>query len=75
MYSQMSQYFQIHPENPQRRLIVHAVEIIKAGGIVIYPTDSAYAIACHLDDKHALERIRNIRKLDDKHDFSLACKD
>jgi tRNA threonylcarbamoyl adenosine modification protein (Sua5/YciO/YrdC/YwlC family) len=75
MHLQMSQYFHIHPENPQRRLIVHAVEIIKAGGIVIYPTDSAYAIACHLDDKHALDRIRNIRKLDEKHDFSLVCKD
>ena len=71
----MSQYFQIHPENPQRRLIVHAVEIIKAGGIVIYPTDSAYALACQLDDKPALERIRRIRQLDEKHNFTLVCKD
>lgn len=71
----MAQYFHIHPETPQRRLLVHAVEIIRNGGIVIYPTDSAYAIACHLDDKQALDRIRNIRKLDNKHDFTLVCKD
>jgi tRNA threonylcarbamoyl adenosine modification protein (Sua5/YciO/YrdC/YwlC family) len=75
MHLPMAQYFQIHPQNPQRRLIVHAVEIIRQGGIIIYPTDSAYAIACHLDDKQALDRIRNIRKLDEHHDFSLVCKD
>ena len=70
----MSQYFEIHPENPQLRLIHRAVEIIQRGGVVIYPTDTSYAIACHLDDKKALDRIRRIRQLDDKHDFTLVCE-
>lgn len=71
----MSQFFQIHPENPQLRLIKQAVEIINKGGVVIYPTDSAYAIGCHLGDKTAVDRIRNIRQLDDKHNFTLMCSD
>ncbi|WP_420554933.1 L-threonylcarbamoyladenylate synthase [Neptuniibacter marinus] len=71
----MSQFFQIHPENPQSRLINQAVEIIKKGGVVIYPTDCAYALGCHLGDKKALERIKRIRQLDDKHNFTLVCRD
>jgi tRNA threonylcarbamoyl adenosine modification protein (Sua5/YciO/YrdC/YwlC family) len=71
----MSQYFEIHPQNPQPRLIRHAVDIIRAGGVVVLPTDSSYAIACHLDDKSAVERIRRIRDLDKKHNFTLLCRD
>jgi tRNA threonylcarbamoyl adenosine modification protein (Sua5/YciO/YrdC/YwlC family) len=71
----VSQFFQIHPENPQSRLINQAVEIIKKGGVVIYPTDCAYALGCHLGDKKALERIKRIRQLDDKHNFTLVCRD
>jgi len=71
----MSQYFEIHPENPQIRLIHQAVQIIHDGGVVVYPTDSSYAIGCHLGDKSAMERIRQIRKVDDKHHFTLVCKD
>ncbi len=71
----MSQFFQIHPENPQKRLIAQAAQILKEGGIIAYPTDSAYALGCHLDDKAALERIRRIRQLDDKHNFTLVCSD
>lgn len=70
----MAQYFEIHPQNPQHRLIHQAAEIVRKGGVIVYPTDSAYAIACHLDDKQALDRIRSIRKLDDKHDFTLVCE-
>ncbi len=71
----MSQFFTIHPENPQLRLIRMAVDIIRAGGVVVYPTDSAYALGCHIGDKRALERIRQIRQLDKKHNFSLVCRD
>ena len=71
----MAHYLEIHPENPQLRLIHRAIEIIRSGGIIIYPTDSSYALACNLDDKNALERIRRIRQLDDKHNFTLICKD
>ena len=71
----MSQYFRIHPDNPQPRLIKHAVEIIKKGGVVVYPTDSAYAIGCHIGDKTALDRIIKIRQLDKKHSFSIICRD
>ncbi len=71
----MSQLFHIHPENPQPRLIKHAVEIIQQGGVIIYPTDSAYALGCHIGDKTALERIRQIRKLDKNHHFTLMCRD
>lgn len=71
----MSQYLQIHPDNPQARLISQAVEIIRAGGVIAYPTDSAYALGCHLGDKNALERIRRLRQLDDKHNFTLVCRD
>lgn len=71
----MSQFFQIHPDNPQQRLIQQAVEIINKGGVVVYPTDCAYALGCHLGDKSALEKIKRIRKLDDKHNFTLVCRD
>lgn len=71
----MSQFFQIHPENPQARLVRQAVDIIRAGGVVVYPTDSAYALGCHIGDKHALDRIRRIRKLDSRHNFTLVCRD
>jgi len=71
----VSQFFQIHPENPQARLIRHAVEIIEQGGVIAYPTDSAYALGCHLGNKSAVDRIRQIRKLDDKHHFTLMCRD
>ncbi|MCJ7957732.1 MAG: L-threonylcarbamoyladenylate synthase [Pseudomonas sp.] len=71
----MSQFFQIHPENPQPRLIKQAVEIIRSGGVVIYPTDSSYAVACQMGDKGAIERVRRLRQLDDKHNFALICSD
>ena len=71
----MSQFFQIHPENPQKRLITQAVDIVRKGGVIAYPTDSAYALGCHIGDKSALETIRSIRKLDDKHNFTLMCRD
>ncbi|HSC67615.1 MAG TPA: L-threonylcarbamoyladenylate synthase [Cellvibrio sp.] len=71
----MAQFFQIHPENPQHRLIVQAAEIIRKGGLVVYPTDSAYALGCHIGDKDALERIRSLRKLDKNHNFTLMCRD
>ena len=71
----MAQFFEIHPENPQLRLIHRAVQIIQEGGVIVYPTDASYAFACHIGDKHSLDRIRRIRQLDDKHDFTLVCKD
>lgn len=71
----MSQFFQIHPETPQPRLIRGAVEIIRQGGVVIYPTDSCYAFGCQIGNKKAVERIRQIRRLDDKHNFTLMCRD
>jgi tRNA threonylcarbamoyl adenosine modification protein (Sua5/YciO/YrdC/YwlC family) len=71
----VAQYFEIHPENPQRRLITHAVEILQKGGLISLPTDSSYAFACHIGDKRALDKIRLIRQLSDKHNFTLICKD
>lgn len=71
----MAQFFRIHPENPQARLINQAAEIIRQGGLVVYPTDSAYALGCHIGDKDALERIRSLRKLDKDHNFTLMCRD
>ncbi len=71
----MAQFFQIHPENPQARLIKQAVEIIRKGGLVAYPTDSAYALGCHIGDKLALDRICGIRKIDKEHNFTLMCRD
>ena len=71
----MAQFFTIHPENPQQRLIRQAVTIIRAGGIIVYPTDSCYALGCHLGDKEAMNRIRAIRGVDEKHHFTLVCRD
>ena len=71
----MSQMLQIHPETPQSRLISQAVEVIERGGVVVYPTDSGYALGCQLDEKQPVERIRRIRQLDDKHNFTLVCRD
>lgn len=71
----MSQLFSIHPDNPQARLLRQAVTIIKKGGLVVYPTDSGYALGCHLGDKQALERIRRIRQLDKHHNMTLVCRD
>jgi len=71
----MSQFFQIHPDNPQLRLIKQAAQIIHGGGIVALPTDSCYALVCHLDDKDAVTRLRRIRDVDDKHHLTLLCRD
>jgi len=71
----MSQFFYIHPETPQVRLIKQAVQIIRQGGVVIYPTDSGYALGCQLADKNALERILQIRHISGEHHFTLMCKD
>ena len=71
----MTQYFHIHSDNPQARLIKQAVQIINDGGVVAYPTDSGYALGCHLGDKSALERIIRLRDLSDKHHFTLMCRD
>ena len=71
----MSQFYQIHPDKPQGRLIRNAADIVRGGGVVVYPTDSAYALGCQIGDKNALDRIRRIRKLDDRHNFTLVCSD
>ncbi|MGF1642997.1 MAG: L-threonylcarbamoyladenylate synthase [Thiotrichales bacterium] len=71
----MSQFFEIHPENPQLRLIRQAVTIVNNGGVVVYPTDSCYALGCLIGDKEAMERIRRIRKVDKDHHFTLMCRD
>ncbi|HTN94612.1 MAG TPA: L-threonylcarbamoyladenylate synthase [Gallionella sp.] len=71
----MSQFFAIHPDNPNPRLIRQAAELLRNGGIVVYPTDSCYALGCHLDDKDAVTRIRQIRKLDEHHPMTLMCRD
>jgi tRNA threonylcarbamoyl adenosine modification protein (Sua5/YciO/YrdC/YwlC family) len=71
----MSQFFQVHPDNPQARLIKQAAQIIHGGGIVALPTDSCYALVCHLDDKGAVEKLRRIRGIDEKHHLTLLCRD
>lgn len=71
----MSQYFRIHPRNPQKRLIQQAAAIVQAGGVIVYPTDSAYALGCRAGDKAALDRICAIRRLAPDHPFTLACRD
>ncbi|WP_034915120.1 MULTISPECIES: L-threonylcarbamoyladenylate synthase [Erwinia] len=71
----MSQFFYIHPENPQPRLIKQSVEMLNKGGVIVYPTDSGYALGCRLEDKSAMERICQIRKLDGDHHFTLVCRD
>lgn len=71
----MSQYFEVHPENPQARLLKQAVQLLEKGGVLAVPTDSSYALVCHLDDKSAAERLRRIRGVDDKHHLTLLCRD
>jgi len=71
----MSQYFAVHPTHPQPRLIAQAVAIIRAGGVVAYPTDSCYAIGCQIGNKEAMQRLRAIRRIDDKHHLTLMCRD
>ncbi|ACT07013.1 Sua5/YciO/YrdC/YwlC family protein [Dickeya chrysanthemi Ech1591] len=71
----MSQFFYIHPQNPQPRLINQTVEILRKGGVIVYPTDSGYALGCMLEDKAAMERICRIRSLDQNHNFTLMCRD
>jgi tRNA threonylcarbamoyl adenosine modification protein (Sua5/YciO/YrdC/YwlC family) len=71
----VSQHFKVHPVDPQRRLLLHAVDIIRAGGIVVYPTDSSYAFGWHIGDKAALDKIRWIRQTERDHDFTLVCRD
>jgi len=71
----VAQLFEIHPENPQVRLIRRAAEIIREGGVIVYPTDSCYALGCHLGDKEAMQRIRRIRMADETHHFTLVCRD
>jgi tRNA threonylcarbamoyl adenosine modification protein (Sua5/YciO/YrdC/YwlC family) len=71
----VSQYFRVHPINPQLRLMSRAAEIIRAGGVVVYPTDSSYAFGWHIGDKAALDRVRQMRGIERDHDFTLACRD
>jgi tRNA threonylcarbamoyl adenosine modification protein (Sua5/YciO/YrdC/YwlC family) len=71
----MAQFFTVHPENPQSRLIKQAARIIDSGGVIALPTDSSYALVAHLDDKAATERIRRLRGVDDKHHMTLLCRD
>ncbi len=71
----MAQFFQVHPDNPQARLINRSVDILLEGGVIVYPTDSSYALGCQIGEKAAMERIRRIRSLDDKHNFTLVCRD
>ena len=71
----MAQFFSIHPDNPQPRLIQQAVQMIHAGGVIVYPTDSCYALGCHLGDKDAVERMRRIRGIDEHHHLTLVCRD
>lgn len=71
----MSQYFEIHPTHPQPRLVKQAVDIIHHGGVIVYPTDSSYALGCHIGDKDALQRLRRIRRIDEKHNLTLVCRD
>ncbi|MGJ7522057.1 L-threonylcarbamoyladenylate synthase [Variovorax sp. LT1P1] len=71
----MAQYFEVHPENPQQRLLKQAVVLLERGEVIAVPTDSSYALACHLDDKDAVDRLRRIRQVDDKHHLTLLCRD
>src|SRR5262245_13288981 len=71
----MAQFFAVHPTHPELRLIRRAVEIIRQGGVIAYPTDSCYALGCHIGDKQAMERIRQIRGVDERHHFTLVCRD
>ena len=70
----MSQFFALHPANPEPRLIRRAADIVRSGGVIAYPTDSCYALGCHIGDKAALERVRRIRQADRNHHFTLVCR-
>ncbi len=74
-YRMESLFLHIHPENPQPRLIQQAIDVVRNGGIMVFPTDAAYVIGCHLEDKSAVDRIRALRQLDKKHHFTLICRD
>jgi tRNA threonylcarbamoyl adenosine modification protein (Sua5/YciO/YrdC/YwlC family) len=74
-FTRMAQILEIHPLNPEARLVRQAADVLLAGGVIVYPTDSTYALACHIGDKSALEKIRRIRQLGDKHNFTLMCAD
>jgi tRNA threonylcarbamoyl adenosine modification protein (Sua5/YciO/YrdC/YwlC family) len=71
----VAQLFTVHPDNPQPRLIRQAAEIVRAGGVIVYPTDSCYALGCRIGDKAAMERIRAIRNVDERHHLTLVCRD
>ena len=71
----MSKLLAIHPTHPQARLIAHAVDVVRRGGVIVYPTDSCYALGCHIGDKDAALRLRRIRQVDDRHHFTIACRD
>ncbi len=71
----MTQYFEIHPDNPQARLVSQAATILRQGGVIVYPTDSCYALACHIGEKSAIDRIIRLRQLSDKHNMTLICRD
>jgi tRNA threonylcarbamoyl adenosine modification protein (Sua5/YciO/YrdC/YwlC family) len=71
----LSQFFTLHPTHPESRLIKRAAEIVRSGGVIAYPTDSCYALGCHIGDKTAMERIRKIRDVDERHHFTLVCRD
>lgn len=71
----MAQYFVVHPDNPQTRLLKQAVQILQQGGVIAIPTDSSYAFVCHLDDKSAVDALRRVRGMDDKHQLTLLCRD
>ncbi len=71
----MSRFFEIHPENPQNRMICQVVAMMHKGGVIAYPTDSSYALGCHIGDRQAMERLINIRRIDSNHNFTLVCRD
>ena len=71
----MSQFLTIHPQNPQLRLINHTITTLRNGGLIVYPTDSSYALGCHIGDKTAMERVSHIRQIDKNHNFTLVCRD
>src|SRR5689334_24268683 len=71
----MAKYFDVHPENPQRRIIGQVVEIVRSGGLIVYPTDSCFALGCALGNREGIDRIRSIRQLDERHHFTLMCED
>lgn len=71
----MGQYLEIHPQNPQQRLVSQAVAVVRNGGLMAYPTDSSYALGCHIGDKTAMERMARLRQIDNAHNFTLVCRD